>query len=197
MSAPSASTSSRAASGSSARVSLLRRRDGPAHGVLVAHPRQFHHPAVLAQGFRQPLEAILVVHLHAPRVGGDAHEVGDKNQQRLGVGRAEITLQRRKLVLLCPARVKLAHIAHKNHLERRHQRGGLRAVQHFENRGSAQVQVGEAKIPEVRRHKGLQHGPPAAVQQEDLVARQHVAGLAAAPPRPRRPRSPPQIAPRR
>ena len=158
-----------------ADAGLLRRGHGPAHRVFLVHARQLHHAAVLAQRLGQPLKAVLVVHLHAPRVGGDAQEVGDKNQQRLRVGRAEIAVQRRKFVFLGAARVKLAHVAHKNHLERRHQRRRLRAVQHFEDRGSGQVEVGEAEIPQIRRHKGLEHGGAAAVQQKDLVAGQHVA----------------------
>ena len=78
MSAPSASTSSRAASGSRRVLGLLRRGHRPAHGVFLVHARQLHHAAVLAQRLGQPLEAVLVVHLHAPRVGGDAQEVGDE-----------------------------------------------------------------------------------------------------------------------
>ena len=177
MSAPSASTSSRAASGSTRTSGLLRGGHGPAHRVFFVHARQLHHAAVLAQRLGQPLEAVLVVHLHAPRVGGDAQKVGDKDQQRLRVGRAEIAIQRRELVLLGAARVKLAHVAHKDHLERRHQRRRLRAVQHFEDRCSGQVEIGEAEIPQIRRHKGLEHGGAAAVQQKDLVAGQHVTGL--------------------
>ena len=88
---------------------------------------------MLAQSFRQPLIAVLVVHLHAPRVRGDAKKVGDEEQQCLRIRRAEIAVQRRELVLLCAARVELAHIAHKDHLERRHQRRRLRAIQHFKD----------------------------------------------------------------
>ena len=148
----------------------------PAHRVFLVHARQLHHAAVLAQRLGQPLKAVLVVHLHAPRVGGNAQKVGNKQQQRLRIGRPEIAIQRRKLILLCAARVKLPHVAHKNHLERRHQRGRLRAVQHFKDRRRGQVKIGQAKIPQLRRHKGLHHGGAAAVQQKNLVAGQHIAG---------------------
>ena len=110
-------------------------------------------------------------------VGGDMDKVGDEDHQRLRIRRAEIALQRGELVLFGAARIELAHIADENHLEGRHQRGCLRAVQHLEDGGCGQVQVGEAKIPQIRRHKGLEHGGAAAVQKEDLVAGQHVARL--------------------
>ncbi len=159
-----------------AHARLLRRRHGPAHGVFFVHARQLHHAAVLAQRFGQALEAVLVVHLHAARVGGDAQEVGDKQQQRLRIGRAEIAVERGKLFLLCAARVELAHVAHKDHLERRHQRRRLRAVEHFKDRGFGQVEIGEAEIAQIGRHKGLEHGGAAAVEQKNLVAGQHVSG---------------------
>ncbi len=117
------------------RLGGLRRRDRPAHRIFFVHARQFDHAAVFAQRLRQPLKAILVVHLHAPRVGGNAQKIGDKNQQRLRIGRLEIPVQRGKLILLRAPRVELPHIAHKNHLKRRHQRRRLRAIQHIKNRG--------------------------------------------------------------
>ena len=135
MSAPSASTSSRAASGLHAHLGFLRRGHGPAHGVFLAHARQLHHAAVLAQRFPQALKAVLVVHLHAPRVRRNAQEIGDEQEQRLRIGRFEITVQRREFFLLGAARVELPHVAHEDHLERSHQRGRLRAVQHFEDGG--------------------------------------------------------------
>jgi len=122
------------------------------------------------------LKAVLVVHLHAARVGGNAQEVGDKNDQRLGVGRAEIAVQRCKLVLFGAARIKLAHVAHKNHLEGSHQRGGLGAVKDLEDRSAGQVEVREREVPHLRGHKGFQHGGPAAVQEKRFVAGQHVPG---------------------
>ena len=135
MSAPRASTSSRAASGSRRVAGLVRGGHGPAHGVLFAHAGQLHHAAVLAQGLAEALEAVLVVHVHAAGVGGDAQEVGDEQQQRLGVGRAEVAVEGGELVLLCAAGVEVAHVAHKDDLERGHERGGLGAVEDFEDGG--------------------------------------------------------------
>ena len=88
---------------------------------------------MLAQRLSQPLEAILVVHLHAPRVGRDAQKVGNEQQQRLRIGRVKVAVERGKFIFLGAARVKLAHVAHEDHLEWRHQRRRLRAVQHFKD----------------------------------------------------------------
>ena len=156
---------------------LLRRGRHPAHRVFLVHAGQFHHAAMLAQRLGQALEAVLVVHLHPPRIGGDAQEIGDKNQERLRIRRVEVAAQSRELLLLGAAGVELTHVAHKNHLERRHQRRSPRPVQHFEDRGPGEIQVGEAEVPEIGRHKGLEHGAAAAVQQKGFVAGQHIAGL--------------------
>ena len=131
----------------------LRRGYGPPHRVFLAHARQFHHPAVLAQRFSDPLKSILVVHLHAPIVRRDAQEISHKNHQCLRVGRFEIAVQRRKLILLRAPRIKLPDVPHKNHLERRHQRRSLRPIENIEDGGSTQIEVGETKIPEVCRNK--------------------------------------------
>ena len=160
-----------------ANTLLLRGCRNPAHCVVLVHPRQFHHAAVLAQRLGQPLEAILVVHLHAPRVGRDAHKIGDKKKQRLRVGRLEIAVQRGKLVFLGAASVKLLHIADEDHLKRRHQRRSLRAVQHLEYRGRGKFEIRKTKIPQIRLYKCLENGRAAAVQKKCLVAGQHVAGL--------------------
>ena len=131
---------------------------------------------MLAQRFGEALKAILVVELHAPRVGGNAQEIGDEEKQRLRVGRTEIAVERGELFFLCAARVKLAHIANEDHLERSHQRGRLRAVEHFEDGGGGEVEIGEAEIAQIGRHKGFEHGGAAAVEKKDLVAGEHIAG---------------------
>ncbi len=61
-----------------AQVCFLRFGHSPAHGVFVAHAGQLHHAAVLAEGFGQALEAILIVELHPARVRRDANEVSDE-----------------------------------------------------------------------------------------------------------------------
>jgi hypothetical protein len=102
---------------------------------------------VLAQGFREALKTALIVHVHAATVGWDTQKVSNKNQQCLRIGRPKIAIQRRKLFLLGSPRIKLPHIAHKNDLKRRHERWGLCAVQHLEDRGSGEVKVRQAEIP--------------------------------------------------
>ena len=131
---------------------------------------------MLAESFGKALEAILVVHVHAARVGGDAQEVGDKKQQRLRVRRAEVAIERRKLILLGAARVELAHVADKDYLEGRHERGRLRVIEHFKDGGCCEVEVGEAEIAQIGLNEGLEDGGAAAIQQEDLVAGEDIAG---------------------
>ena len=155
MSAPSASTEFARGVGIDACGGFLRGCEHPAHGILFVHARQFDHAAVLAESFVQALEAVLVVHLHAARVGRDAQEVGDEEQQRLRVGRTEVAIERGELFFFCTARVELPHIANEDHLKRRHQRRRLRAVKHVEDRGLGEVEIGEAEIAKIGGHKGL------------------------------------------
>ena len=72
---------------------------------------------MLAQGFGQPLIAVLVVELHAARVGGDAQEIGDEQKQRLRIRRLEIAVERGEFIFLRAARIKLAHVADEDHLK--------------------------------------------------------------------------------
>ena len=129
-----------------------------------------------AQGLLQALEAVLVIHLHAARVVGDTQIIGYEDNQRLRIGRFEVAVQRCELVFFCAARVKLPNVAHKDYLEGRHERGSLRAVEHFKDAGGCEVEIGEAEISEVGGNKGLQDRGAAAVEQKYFVAGKHVPG---------------------
>ena len=86
MSAPSASTSSRAASASkrdAARFGLRRR---PADGVGLGDAGEFDHAAVVAEGLADAVVALLVLIVHLAQVGGDAQVVGDEEHDGLRVG---------------------------------------------------------------------------------------------------------------
>ena len=131
---------------------------------------------MFAERLPEPLKAVLIVHIHATNVGGDAHKIGNKNQQRLRIWRFEIAIESRKLFLLGAAGIELAHVAHKNHLEWSHQRRRLRPVEYFKDRRSIEIQIGETKVLQFRRNKALDDGCAAAVEQERLVARQHITG---------------------
>ncbi len=84
---------------------------------------------------------------------GDAQKIGNEHQQRLRVGRAEVAVERGELVLFCAAGVEIAHVAHKDHLERRHERGRLRAVEDFEDGGGCKIEIGEAEVSELVREQ--------------------------------------------
>ena len=177
MSAPSASTSSRAASGStrvpaSCAVATIQRMASSSFTRASSTMPQCS-PSVSLQA----VEAVLVVHVHAAHVGGDAQKIGDEDQQSLRIGRAEVAVESGELVFLGAARIELAHVAHEDDLEGRHQRGRLRAVEHLEDGRRPQVEVGQTEVLQVRRNEGLHHGGAAAFLQKQLVPGQHIAGL--------------------
>ncbi len=147
MSAPSASASSRAASGIEAHSVALALRCDPAQRIGLIDARQFHDAAPVAQRFADALVAVLVLHVHATRIGGDADVVGDEQDEALRIGRAEVFFDRGELVLLRAARVERLQSTHKEDLERRHQRRRARAVQHFEDVRLREVEVREAEVP--------------------------------------------------
>ena len=45
---------------------------------------------------------VLVVHLHAPRVVGNAQKIRDENEQRLRIGRLKVAIERGELKFLAP-----------------------------------------------------------------------------------------------
>ena len=141
--------------GLQADVGLLCRGDGPAHCVFLVDACQLDHAAVRAQRFGQALVAVLVVEFHAARIGGDAEEVGDEEEQRLRIGRAEVALERGEFFFLGAARVELPHVANKDDLEWRHERRRLRAVENFKDGGLGEIEVGEAEVAEIGGTKAL------------------------------------------
>jgi hypothetical protein len=176
MSAPRASTSSRAASGSTRVRGFVGSGNDPAHGVFFVDAGQFDHAAVFAESFCEALEAVLVVHVHAAGVGGDAEEVGDEDKKCLGVGRAEVAIERGELVLFGAAGVELANVADEDDLEGRHEGGGLGAIEDLENRSGGEVEVGEAEVAKVGRNEGTEDSRTATVEEEYLVAGEDIAG---------------------
>ena len=91
-----------------------------------------------------------------------------------GFRRLEVAIERGEFFLFCAARVELADAADENHLERRHQRWCLRAVQNFEDRGRTEIEIGKTEIAKIGWYKSLEHGGSASVEEKDFVAGQHI-----------------------
>ena len=70
----------------------------------------------------------------------------------------------------------MADVADEYDLEGRHEGWGLGAVQYFENRSGCQVKVGEAEVAEIGRDEGAEDSRAAAIEKEDFVANEDVAG---------------------
>ncbi len=100
MSAPRASTSSRAASGSKRDGLLLGVGDDPASGVAFFDLGELDDAAPIAEGFANAIEAFFILHVHAAEVGGEVEVVGDEDEDGLGVGGAEVAIDGGELFLL-------------------------------------------------------------------------------------------------
>ena len=86
MSAPRASTSSRAASGSMRTLRVRRLSVTQRDGVGLVDAGELDDAAPVAEGFADAVEALLVLVVHAAEVGGDAEVVGDEEEEGLRVG---------------------------------------------------------------------------------------------------------------
>ncbi len=95
---------------------------------------------MVAEGFAEAFELGLVVHLHAAGIGGDAEVVGDEDDQRLRVRRAEVAVDFGELVFFGAAGVELFEIANEDDLEWSHERGRAGAVEDFKDGVLGQVQ---------------------------------------------------------
>ena len=175
MSPPSESTSSRAASASSFTPSAFGRLHGPVHRVAFLHPRQLQHRAVLAQGLANALVALLVRHVHAAHIGGNADVVGDKHQHRVGIRIGEVLLDGRELFVVLAASVEVLHAANEEDLEGRHQRRRACAVENLAQVHLRQIHVVEAELANVLRHEVLQDGFPAFPAEERFIADKDVS----------------------
>ena len=176
MSAPSASASSRAASGSHfmsrASAAAITQRSR----VSFVHARQFHHAAIVTQGFADALVAIFVLHVHAAQVGWQTEMIGNEENDRLRIGRAEVVFQRGKLFLLCAAGVEGFQVADKDHLEGRHQRRRLGLVENVEDIGLGEIQIAERELAQSGVQQRVDDSTAAAFIEEDFVPDQHVTG---------------------
>ncbi len=175
MSAPSASTSSRAASGSmrtpaSCAVATVQRIASSSFTRASSTMPQCS-PSVSRRRSKRFLSSISMRRLSE----GMRRKVRNENQQSLRIRRSEIAIQRSKLLFFRAACIELPHVAHEDHLKRRHQRRRLCAVEHLKDRSAIQVHVRQAEVSQVWRDKSLEHGSAAAIEQESLIARQHIA----------------------
>ena len=101
--------------------------------------------------------------------------VGDEEEKRLGIGRAEVGIDGGKLLLLAAASVEGLKAANKEDLEGSHERRGLGAVEEFEDRGVGEVGVGKAEVAEIGRYQRGEDALAATLVEEDLVASEDVA----------------------
>ena len=67
------------------RLLLFRRGDQPADSIRFIHPSQFHHAAMLAQCLADALITFLVLHVHPPRIRGNAQMVGHEEDNGVGI----------------------------------------------------------------------------------------------------------------
>ncbi len=102
--------------------------------------------------------------------------VGDEEEERLGIGRAEVGVDGGEFFFFGAAGVEVFEIADEEDLEGRHEGGGLGAVEGFEDVDFGEVEVGEAEVAEVGRDESLEDGFAAAIVEEDIVADEDVAG---------------------
>ena len=176
MSAPSASTSSRAASGSKRMPRDFGLGGDPADGVDFSDTGQLDQAAGVAQRLADALVALFVLIVHAAQVGGDAEVVGDEEQDGLRVGAAEVGVDGGEFGLPGAAAVEQLEVAHEEHLEGSHQRWRLRAVEDLEDGGLGEVEVVKREVARGLRSQRGQHSLTAALVEECLVAQQDVAG---------------------
>ena len=163
------------------RAFALRLLGQPADGVRLVDSRQLDHAAPLAQSFAQPLVLVLVLHVHAPRIGRNANVVGDEKQQRLGIRRLEIVRNGRELLFFRAARIKRFDVTNENHLHRRHQARRPRAVQRLKDGGLRQIEIGDGKLSQPRIHRAdqrIESSFAAALVEKNFVPGQHIAGFA-------------------
>ena len=174
MSPPSASTNSRAPSASifhSAAGAVIR---NPADRLALFHPRQFHDAAVLAHGFADALVALLVLHLHAADVGGNADVVGDKNQKRIGIRILAVVFDGGQFFFVRSAAKKILHAAHEENLKRRHERRSAGAVENLRQIVFGEIELKETEVPQIGRHQVLEDRVAKAFAEKGFIAHEDV-----------------------
>ena len=177
MSPPSESTSSRAASAS---ILVACARGGfvePLDGLAFFDAGEFDDGEMLAEGLADALVALLVGHLHAAQVGRDADVVGDEDEQRVGIGVAEVVGDGGELGVVLAASVERLDAAHEEDLEAGHQRRRAGAVENFDDRRGLQIELVEAELAHPLRDEVLEDGVAAGAAEEGLIADEDVAGL--------------------
>jgi hypothetical protein len=113
---------------------------------------------------------------------GSAMWSATNNQQRLRIRPAKVLIDRRELFLLLPAPIQRLHVAQKQHLERRHQRRRLRQVQRLKDRRLPQVQIVQAEVASAPPAPAPPaHALAAHLEEERLIAQQHIPGRRASP----------------
>ena len=113
----------------------------------------------VAERFADSVVAVLVLHVHAARVGGDADVVGDEEEQRLRIRRAEIGVDARQILLFSRRGCRALQIADEDDLEGRHEGRRLRAVERLEDADFREVEIGEAEVAEVWRDEAWRGRP--------------------------------------
>ncbi len=154
MSPPRESTSSRAASGS---ILVAWPSGGfvePLDGLALFDAGEFDDGEMLAEGLADALVALLVGHLHAAQVGRDADVVGDEDEQRVGIGIAEVGGDGGELGVVLAASVQGLDAAHEEDLEVGHQRRSAGAVENFDDRRGIQIELVQAELAHAFRDRG-------------------------------------------
>ena len=176
MSAPRASTSSRAASWSMRAVAGKGGGGDPGHGVGLVDAGELDEAAPVAEGLADALVTVLVLHVHVAEVGGDVDVVGEKDEDGLRIGTAAVVVEGGELFFFGAAGVELLQVADEEDLEGRHEGRGLCLVEHVEEAGGGEVEVVEAEVAEVGRPECVEDGVAAAVGKKRLVSDEDVAG---------------------
>src|SRR6185437_5925418 len=148
----------------------------PLDGVDVFDAGQFDEAAPVAEGLADLFVALLVLVVHLAQVGGNAEVVGDEEDERRGVGRAEVGVDGGKFFFFAAASVEGFEAADEEDLEGRHERWGLGAVEHLEDAGFGEVEIVEAEVAGLFGCEGGENGFAAAVVEKDLGADEDVAG---------------------
>ena len=136
----------------------------PADRLPFVHPRQLDNGAILTEGVADALIAILVGHVHATGVGGDADVVGDEDEHGSRVRILAVLLDGREPVLVRGTAVETFHAPHEEHLEGRHQRRGAGAVE----------DLGQIGFPQVEFEIGLKSRRSAGTRCLRMASRQRL-----------------------
>src|SRR5262249_19285530 len=126
--------------------------------------------------FTDALIALLVLHVHAASVGGNADVVSNKNQHSIRVGIFAVLLDGVELVFVRAGSEESLHAFHKENLERSHQRWCTGTVEDFGKISLCQIKIKQAEVPQLGWNQMFKNGFATTLAEENFVADKYIRG---------------------